>query len=85
MRSRYRFYACPEGSCPKLRSRPGRRCPEHDVEMVEVILRRETEAQQTKEAADKVRDAGKKVAQAGGDPFGGDFSNIFKGMAGGKP
>lgn len=80
MRLRYRFHACPTPACPKLRAQPGR-CPEHDVEMVPVILRREDAAQTAKATADKMKAAAEKVDQAAGkpqSPFGDILGDLFK-------
>jgi hypothetical protein len=90
MRARYRFHACPTNGCPKLGG-AGARCPEHDVEMVEVILRRETEEQRAEETAEKLRAAAAKVGAAAGkpdpDPFGiGDMLHgIADDISAGRP
>lgn len=94
MRSRYRFYACTEGPCPKLSTVAGSHCVVHpEVEMVEVILRREkpvAPAEQMKQTADKLKAAADKVGEAGRipnpDPFGlGDmFEQMGKDMKAGR-
>jgi hypothetical protein len=78
MRQRYRFYACPDGDCPKLRSKPGD-CPEHGVAMREVILRREDsdEVKRIKAAADKLRETGRKMGA--GNQFEQMMRDMFKG------
>lgn len=86
MRHCYRFYACPEGPCPKLSTVRGSHCPTHpEVEMVEVILRCEkpvTQAEQLRQTADKLKAAGEKIGEAAGkrtDPFG--IADMFEGLA----
>lgn len=81
MKRRYRFHACPKDDCPKLGSRRSR-CPTHDVEMVEVILRREDgtdQAMRTKHQADRVAESARKVREASGrgDLFGDLFRGFF--------
>lgn len=82
MRRRYKFYACPDGPCAKLRGQAGQ-CPVHNVDMVEVILRREDPVDQAKKTADKLKAAGDRVGEAAGKPGADPFNiaGIFDDMA----
>jgi hypothetical protein len=64
MRRRYRFWACPTGPCPKIRAHSGQ-CPDHDIDMVEVVLRREDPVEQAKQTADKLQATSDKIAGKG--------------------
>lgn len=84
MRSRYRFYTCPEPGCAKLAHKPDVECPTHKVTMMATIMQPViTKKPTAEETAKRLRDAGDKVGQAAGkpsvDPFG--IANIFDDMA----